>query len=107
MSITCLLFPSPIKHPKLKFLEDGEVLVIKISPKPANDKIVFFLPPNANNNSLTVFRAEDNKLNIVYNNCSFTFREFIKYVKRIQCKKYRKELLLALKFAKYKLSIKD
>ena len=65
---------------------------------------------NVNNNSLTVFRAKNNKnneLNIVYNNCSFTFREFIKYVKRIQCKKYRKELLLALKFAKYKLSIKD
>ena len=62
---------------------------------------------NVNNNSLTVFRAKDNKLNGVYANCSFTFREFIKYVKRIQCKKYRKELLLALKFAKYKLSIKD
>ena len=65
---------------------------------------------NVNNNSLTVFRAKNNKnneLNIVYNNCSFTFREFIKYVKTIQCKKYRKELLLALKFAKRKLSIKD
>ena len=65
---------------------------------------------NVNNNSLTVFRAKNNKnneLNIVYNNCSFTFREFIKYVKIILCKKYRKELLLALKFAKYKLSIKD
>ena len=62
---------------------------------------------NINNNSLTVFRAKNNELNIVYNNCSFTFREFIKYVKIIQCKKYRKELLLALKFAKRKLSIKD
>ena len=61
---------------------------------------------NINNNSLTVFRAKNNELNIVYSNCSFTFREFIKYVKIIQCKKYRKELLLALKFAKRKLSIK-
>ena len=45
---------------------------------------------NVNNNSLTVFRDKDNKLNVIYANCSFTFREFIKYVKIIQCKKYRK-----------------
>ena len=55
MSTTCLLFPSPIKHPKLKFLDDEDVLVIKMSPNPANERIVFFFPPSANNNSFISF----------------------------------------------------